>query len=130
MIGISKASDLNVCSDTNSTLSCVPSSLLILPEGEETEVEDDPNEFAYWLAGATGCGLLFALICMLGLWALEDAFRRIRKCVGREGGGEGKRNLIFHFSLSGRSLLSRRRLKWKKKVTLSMLEDHPPHHLQ
>ena len=39
----------------------------------------NPNEFLLWMAGATGCGVLFALICTLALWALEDAARRIRK---------------------------------------------------
>lgn len=39
----------------------------------------DMNEFTYWLAGATGCGLLFAIIGTFSLWALEDALRRLRK---------------------------------------------------
>ena len=34
---------------------------------------EDENEFAYWLAGATGCGVLFAIFATFSLWALEEA---------------------------------------------------------
>lgn len=36
------------------------------------------DKFLYWMGGATGCGVLFAVICTFALWALEDAVYHIR----------------------------------------------------
>ncbi len=82
IIGIGKASEFNPCSTVNATR-CIPVTEIRAAVGAEAPPSqtDEPNsrEFLYWLAGATGCGVLFAIIATLAFWALEDVVRRIKK---------------------------------------------------
>ena len=86
MIGIIRATNANPCvTQNNGTISCTaeaPLQAALNAEAEELSLDlerGSSDEFLLWLAGATGCGVLFAVICTLALWALEDATRRIRK---------------------------------------------------
>lgn len=80
IIGIGKATEDNNCILTNG--SCTPTTDVLPADVGPTVGLDpaaDPQEFTYWLAGATGCGFIFAVIATLSLWALEDALRPIVK---------------------------------------------------
>ena len=81
IIGIGKASESNACLDNGKNQTCInPSSIETSATDRDpgTSVSGDmPNEFLYWMAGATGCGFLFAVIATLSLWALEDVVRRV-----------------------------------------------------
>ena len=82
VIGIVLASDTNACLDeNNSTVECRNPDLIQPAINSNRMIREDPDAdvFLYWLAGATGCGVLFAVIATFSLWALEDALRRIRK---------------------------------------------------
>lgn len=91
IFGILKAGEENPCAfgsinDTN----CVAQTPAFRPVPVEDAndsslfempvvIDYNPNEFELWLAGATGCGVLFAFLCTLALWLLEDATRKIKE---------------------------------------------------
>ena len=81
IIGIGKATEDNNCILTNG--SCTRSTDIqpadVGPTVEGLDPGEDPHEFTYWLAGATGCGFILAIITTFSLWALEDALRPIVK---------------------------------------------------
>lgn len=83
IIGIGKASEANACLDDNNTTNCVNADSIVTSLTDNNPLSnvsgDSPDEFLYWLAGATACGILFAIIVTLSLWALEDVVRRLTK---------------------------------------------------
>lgn len=83
IIGIGRATESNPCIENSNGTSCIPADSIrtSLTDARPTSVisNDSPDEFLYWMAGATGCGVLFAIIATLSLWALEDVVRRLTK---------------------------------------------------
>jgi hypothetical protein len=84
VVGIVRASDANVCIDNPNSTDCVPASTIITSNNDTVPLSNisddgDPDEYLFWMAGATFCGLIFAVMATLSLWALEDAVQRFTK---------------------------------------------------
>ena len=83
--GIDEANNDNSCSVANSSVECVLIIDLQTPEGMDVvmgtrgEIRGANDIYLYWMAGATGCGVVWAIINTLTLIALGEFIRAFYK---------------------------------------------------
>ena len=83
--GIDEANNDNSCSaESNSSVECMLMIDLVTPEGMDVVTGGGANEvYLYWMAGATGYGVVWAIVNTLTLIVLSELIRALYKVEER-----------------------------------------------
>ena len=90
--GIDEANNDNSCSaelESNSSVECMLIIDLVTPEGMDVvtgrrgEIRGANEVYLYWMGGATGCGVLWAIINTVTLIVLSELIRALYKVEER-----------------------------------------------
>lgn len=84
--GIDEANNDNSCSaESNSSVECELATDLLTPDGMDVvtgrrgDIRGANDVYLYWMGGATGCGVLWAIVNTLTLIVLSELIRALYK---------------------------------------------------